>query len=109
MDPVGSVHLWFLFFFLNDPATTEIYTLSLHDALPICSCCGEEMEFDDVAATVAHELGHLTEPYISEDETYEQQEEKALHYEYFYSDVITITEHILETLHIDIEMHLSKN
>src|SRR5437762_2600398 len=23
------------FFFLNDPATTEIYTLSLHDALPI--------------------------------------------------------------------------
>src|SRR5690349_24531178 len=26
--------LFFLFFF-NDPATTEIYTLSLHDALPI--------------------------------------------------------------------------
>src|SRR5256885_4069422 len=33
-----------LFFFFNDTATTEIYTLSLHDALPICpwtgqSCC----------------------------------------------------------------------
>src|SRR2546422_5976571 len=27
----------FLFFFFNDTATTEIYTLSLHDALPICS------------------------------------------------------------------------
>src|SRR2546425_5517614 len=30
------------FFFFNDTATTEIYTLSLHDALPICSarrCC----------------------------------------------------------------------
>src|SRR5215204_582945 len=27
----------FLFFFFNDPATTEIYTLSLHDALPIRS------------------------------------------------------------------------
>src|SRR5262245_62869013 len=27
----------FCFFFLNDPATTEIYTLSLHDALTICS------------------------------------------------------------------------
>src|SRR5688572_32550823 len=27
--------LHFLFFFFNDPATTEIYTLSLHDALPI--------------------------------------------------------------------------
>src|SRR6266511_2400218 len=37
-----------LFFFFNDTATTEIYTLSLHDALPIsahaapaaCSWCG---------------------------------------------------------------------
>src|SRR5580693_10011164 len=38
------------FFFFNDTATTEIYTLSLHDALPICPklvpkpsqkhCCG---------------------------------------------------------------------
>src|SRR5256885_17245453 len=26
---------WFCFFFFNDTATTEIYTLSLHDALPI--------------------------------------------------------------------------
>src|SRR5207253_11420984 len=26
---------FFFFFFFNDPATTEIYTLSLHDALPI--------------------------------------------------------------------------
>src|ERR1019366_8762729 len=26
--------------FLNDTATTEIYTLSLHDALPICECPG---------------------------------------------------------------------
>src|ERR1039458_1404894 len=28
----------FLHCFFNDPATTEIYTLSLHDALPICHC-----------------------------------------------------------------------
>src|SRR5262245_62601393 len=27
-------------FFFNDPPTTEIYTLSLHDALPILVCCG---------------------------------------------------------------------
>src|SRR2546429_7373419 len=27
------------FFFFNDTATTEIYTLSLHDALPIYSNC----------------------------------------------------------------------
>src|SRR2546429_3193280 len=28
------------FFFFNDTATTEIYTLSLHDALPICQTLG---------------------------------------------------------------------
>src|SRR6266508_6696201 len=28
-------YLCFFFFFFNDTATTEIYTLSLHDALPI--------------------------------------------------------------------------
>src|SRR6202021_4294680 len=37
-------HHFFFFFFFNDTATTEIYTLSLHDALPICprwgSRCG---------------------------------------------------------------------
>src|SRR2546430_9105545 len=27
---------YLIFFFFNDTATTEIYTLSLHDALPIC-------------------------------------------------------------------------
>src|SRR3712207_7700329 len=39
-------HLTVSFFFFNDTATTEIYTLSLHDALPISAvvtnpqCCG---------------------------------------------------------------------
>src|SRR5205823_13803672 len=32
-----SCSLSFLFFFFNDTPTTEIYTLSLHDALPICA------------------------------------------------------------------------
>src|SRR5256885_12043300 len=31
-----SAPLLILLFFFNDTATTEIYTLSLHDALPIC-------------------------------------------------------------------------
>src|SRR5687768_18431306 len=31
----SSYFLFFFFFFFNDTATTEIYTLSLHDALPI--------------------------------------------------------------------------
>src|SRR2546430_16794443 len=36
-----DINIWtqlsvtFVFFFFNDTATTEIYTLSLHDALPI--------------------------------------------------------------------------
>src|SRR5215472_19225444 len=30
---------FFFFFFFNDTATTEIYTLSLHDALPILGSC----------------------------------------------------------------------
>src|SRR6266511_3586169 len=40
---LNSLYFYFLavfyifFFFFNDTATTEIYTLSLHDALPICS------------------------------------------------------------------------
>src|SRR5258707_5994329 len=34
-------YLIFPFFFFNDTATTEIYTLSLHDALPICVRVGE--------------------------------------------------------------------
>src|SRR2546430_8962024 len=32
-----SLHPHRFFFFFNDTATTEIYTLSLHDALPISS------------------------------------------------------------------------
>src|SRR2546421_778571 len=38
------------FFFFNDTATTEIYTLSLHDALPICrrSRCRLRARLDEV-------------------------------------------------------------
>src|SRR3712207_9483565 len=41
---------WWCCFFFNDTATTEIYTLSLHDALPISACalvlaaCGKKEE-----------------------------------------------------------------
>src|SRR6266700_4866361 len=33
---LDAIHSVLFFFFFNDTATTEIYTLSLHDALPIC-------------------------------------------------------------------------
>src|SRR5437870_8968830 len=32
---MSSSYTSLLFFFFNDPSTTDIYTLSLHDALPI--------------------------------------------------------------------------
>src|SRR2546426_12665073 len=37
-----SLSVFFFFFFFNDTATTEIYTLSLHDALPISYVCRDE-------------------------------------------------------------------
>src|SRR5574341_2056079 len=35
MQSIFTLTIFFSFFFFNDTATTEIYTLSLHDALPI--------------------------------------------------------------------------
>src|SRR6266566_5939698 len=43
------ISLFFFFFFFNDTATTEIYTLSLHDALPICPHCGYDFPPDPKA------------------------------------------------------------
>src|SRR2546427_8214553 len=40
---------FFFFFFFNDTATTEIYTLSLHDALPIWLMRGDQAA---IAATL---------------------------------------------------------
>src|SRR5215208_8446953 len=39
----------FCFFFFNDTATTEIYTLSLHDALPIGGGFAQRQEAFEVA------------------------------------------------------------
>src|SRR2546422_4382630 len=39
-----SLPFLFIFFFFNDTATTEIYTLSLHDALPIFSAEGFNLD-----------------------------------------------------------------
>src|SRR5256885_17179187 len=41
--------IYLCFFFFNDTATTEIYTLSLHDALPICPLIQADQEGCDVA------------------------------------------------------------
>ena len=58
--------LMLIFFFFNDTATTEIYTLSLHDALPIYKpdmsdaidgCIGELSPFHHHFGYYAHGVG----------------------------------------------------
>src|SRR2546421_8879686 len=65
------------FFFFNDTATTEIYTLSLHDALPISSLFGRGM-FESFAAAPtevnsAVAYGRAWRPWRSEEHTSELQ------------------------------------
>src|SRR2546430_3836922 len=47
---VTGIPSFSFFFFFNDTATTEIYTLSLHDALPICTPSGSSPRCDRGAA-----------------------------------------------------------
>src|SRR2546430_16962018 len=49
----------FLFFFFNDTATTEIYTLSLHDALPIFG--GEHLGGPERRAVAREHIGNLAD------------------------------------------------
>src|SRR2546430_10939425 len=46
------------FFFFNDTATTEIYTLSLHDALPICSWPKSQRRIRRSRPPSAHRTAH---------------------------------------------------
>src|SRR5437764_10611862 len=43
--PISSTIFTLFLFFFNDTATTEIYTLSLHDALPIYKIAAENPVF----------------------------------------------------------------
>src|SRR6478735_12210757 len=54
---------FFFFFFFNDTATTEIYTLSLHDALPIC---GHHVAADAQHAPGGRRADHRSEEHTSE-------------------------------------------
>src|SRR5260370_23439812 len=61
---------YFSFFFFNDTATTEIYTLSLHDALPIClllACRSLRLTSQAAPTTIS------ASPYRSEEHTSELQ------------------------------------
>src|SRR5256885_5511454 len=69
----------FSFFFFNDTATTEIYTLSLHDALPIFQNIWQESQifiFQAMISTVLVVVRHLfyaTKMMRSEEHTSELQ------------------------------------
>src|SRR5690349_22850055 len=63
-------------FFFNDTATTEIYTLSLHDALPI-SVCGMSLE-RRIPPGVARALGYTANVGRSEEHTSELQSRRDL-------------------------------
>src|SRR2546430_12919450 len=79
-------HASSFFFFFNDTATTEIYTLSLHDALPIYSQALELLPHDARSQGVqvhrdVGELGQATsaqEPPRSEEHTSELQSQSNL-------------------------------
>src|SRR3712207_487528 len=59
-----------LFFFFKDPATTEIYTLSLHDALPISSSSAQlppaGPEFPPGTVRIIDEASGISYPYLGE-------------------------------------------
>src|SRR5438034_2570527 len=58
--------LLLVFFFFNDTATTEIYTLSLHDALPISRCRGTDLQIVQVDERVAPDGHPRSEEHTSE-------------------------------------------
>src|SRR5256885_5212699 len=77
----AGVRGFFFFFFFNDTATTEIYTLSLHDALPIlllqdrgCVAPGYATGMQAREAQAETFLGHgVAIPHRSEEHTSELQ------------------------------------
>src|SRR5947207_7583872 len=68
---------FFSFFFFNDTATTEIYTLSLHDALPISRmgrcACGRSPVAKSGIVSPATRPAYMGSPSRSEEHTSELQ------------------------------------
>src|SRR5690242_21521301 len=64
--------LLFFFFFFNDTATTEIYTLSLHDALPIWFI-GKFQPNSQTVIGVGADVSHPIHAVRSEEHTSELQ------------------------------------
>src|SRR6266567_9487012 len=65
------------FFFFNDTATTEIYTLSLHDALPI-SARGRSLPRTGSSSSPCRSIARAPIPPRSEEHTSELQSQSNL-------------------------------
>src|SRR2546423_8899245 len=71
---VTASAFFFFFFFFNDTATTEIYTLSLHDALPISDEGGEvRVRRLHVEEVIQNAFVHVERACRSEEHTSELQ------------------------------------
>src|SRR2546425_8523303 len=57
---------FFFFFFFNDTATTEIYTLSLHDALPISDLYKDQVRALGRHLNLPKEFSERSEEHTSE-------------------------------------------
>src|SRR3712207_7931882 len=68
---------WYSLFFFNDTATTEIYTLSLHDALPISGSVvvRTEMQNDPTPAAMSQSISMMPQLLRSSGETSTRSEE----------------------------------
>src|SRR4051812_49505833 len=75
MSPVALA----LLFFFNDPATTEIYTLSLHDALPISEkadalVIGPGLGQSEQTAMRLNHLSRLEKPMVIDADAHRSEE-----------------------------------
>src|ERR1051326_4045483 len=71
-------------FFFNDPATTEIYPLSLHDALPICFDRKMPEEINRLVTDALSSLLFTTSRDRSEEHTSELQSHSFISYAVFF-------------------------
>src|SRR5436309_14809484 len=75
---ISSSNPLFFFFFFTDTATTEIYTLSLHDALPICSQQALQAHADADDVRREHGRARRRRDHRSEEHTSELQSRENL-------------------------------
>src|SRR2546422_7080141 len=68
-----------LFFFFNDTATTEIYTLSLHDALPISTCAPICVPAPTCASSPITAYGPMLTPSATRSEEHTSELQSRLH------------------------------